>query len=1225
MVDTVFRNMETDDEEVKPVREGRYIIAVIGIDDYAHWPKLRNAVSDAEGTQKLFVDKLGFVAPFPPLINDNASQDAIGALVQDEMPKVLKEDDSLVLFFAGHGHTHTNNMAGRNIETGYIIPVKARTDRLSDYIKMDSLLYDIGQLPARHVLLILDACHSGFALGTAMKTYRDSVKYKEELISRVSRKVITSARREQRALDSGPVTGHSLFTGTLVHGFDTRKADLDGNGLVSSYELGLYLQQQVGQSSESKQTPDFGSFHFDDEGEMVISLRDEMLDVNKAQKHYKLGCVFYELGWLLDDPLRFRAAARQFKEAIELSDKAKRPIPDAERVLGKAYLASRAFDQATEIFSRMANRESLQEQCEALFHLGIIEVRKNNFDPAYGFFSDYLKKCPGDENVNWVEDYVEWLKQKVGGEKYALLIGINKYQEPEMPTLNGCVNDVEMMNRSLTEFCGFDQKRISVLTDNQATRQNIIRTFEQLKNTLSPQDVIVIHYSGHSVPDETKNYSYNEKEPHTYLIVHDTVAKADKLTNGITARELHEMVNSLPAKIKTLIIDSHPSSEFNRMVEEKGNYVLLLASDKSDLAYEHQLPVEGKTKPVGVFSIALIQKFAELPIRTLTYGQLIDATILRIKEFGFNQTPLLIGDREQRVFQTEEIHLNLYRFAQRRNYSSIKPEALIKLFSQAHDHLKIVFPQLYYSFGLAFIEKKNFALAEKALETAIRQRKGDYAEAKFAMGKAMFQMCDYERAVKLFQEIADTTLEKTKTDQLKTLVTQIKKLSETPKHALLVAINKYANSQLPQVQGAVNDIESVKEILISKFDFKPANITVLKNETATREAILESFKNLVESSQEAVTLFYFCGNGSFENDVLQTIVSADGRQEEVYDIPLIELAEMAKDAKNLVTVIDAGSFNPVLSTNKTGKGQGYRAVPSDDRNRTVRRFVAQPADENAASKLRIGAFTIYPQTQQPLAWNKEPKAEKRFSESGVKTKRWHGTLTHAILQSLSSFDTSAISAAQLSGAVSERLTESAAVFLPDKDPADYLFENRSQRAEVQNQILKIENAPINEAIGLMWNLIRQKEKIGDYYPEGRMNVGIMHGFKGEYDDAISALERAISLYRSKTVMKSEIKKDSEAESLRSEAHYQYGRFLFESERDFNKAVSELNDAIRLDPDNVRAYYYLGLAIREMVERETLSKAEEALKTYLIKGAPLGHEDEVREFLGSRRIQGTGAG
>ncbi len=42
-----------------------------------------------------------------------------------------------------------------------------------------------------------------------------------------------------------------------------------GNGIVTGSELSLYVQQQVGQSSESKQTPDFGEFNLDDRGELI--------------------------------------------------------------------------------------------------------------------------------------------------------------------------------------------------------------------------------------------------------------------------------------------------------------------------------------------------------------------------------------------------------------------------------------------------------------------------------------------------------------------------------------------------------------------------------------------------------------------------------------------------------------------------------------------------------------------------------------------------------------------------------------------------------------------------------------------------------------------------------------------------------------------------------------------------------------------------------------------
>ena len=96
----------------------------------------------------------------------------------------------------------------------------------------------------------------------------------------------------------------------------------------------------------------------------------------------------------------------------------------------------------------------------------------------------------------------------------------------------------------------------------------------------------------------------------------------------------------------------------------------------------------------------------------------------------------------------------------------------------------------------------------------------------------------------------------------------------------------------------------------------------------------------------------------------------------------------------------------------------------------------------------------------------------------------------------------------------------------------------------------------------------------------------------------------------------------EVQGLLAEAKYPLGRVLCEGELDFDRAVSELEEAIRLDPANISAHYYLGQAIREQVERNKLKRAEELLRIYLMKGAPLGHEDEVRDFLGSRKRHKT---
>lgn len=261
----------------KVVKQGRYCIVTIGINAYKEWQHLRNAVKDAESIQELLVDKFGFIAPLDPLINQQATKKAIETLVEERLRHELYADDSLLLFFAGHGHTRLDKLDEKTeIETGFLIPVEAQIPKTSeywsDYIRIDHWLNSVSTLKAKHILVILDSCYSGCALSQGIKIYRDSnVRYQEDLTSRRSRKVITSARANQYAQDGGFITGNSLFTGTIINGLKLGEADLDANGIITSSELALFVQQKVAQASKSLQTPDFGSFELDDRGEMVIS------------------------------------------------------------------------------------------------------------------------------------------------------------------------------------------------------------------------------------------------------------------------------------------------------------------------------------------------------------------------------------------------------------------------------------------------------------------------------------------------------------------------------------------------------------------------------------------------------------------------------------------------------------------------------------------------------------------------------------------------------------------------------------------------------------------------------------------------------------------------------------------------------------------------------------------------------------------------------------------
>ncbi len=80
--------------------------------------------------------------------------------------------------------------------------------------------------------------------------------------------------------------------------------------------------------------------------------------------------------------------------------------------------------------------------------------------------------------------------------KKALLIGINRYKIPGAD-LRGCVNDVKNMKGVLTQMYGFASKDVSVMTDFAATTKAMKAAISKLVRDARSGDVVLLHYSGH--------------------------------------------------------------------------------------------------------------------------------------------------------------------------------------------------------------------------------------------------------------------------------------------------------------------------------------------------------------------------------------------------------------------------------------------------------------------------------------------------------------------------------------------------------------------------------------------------------------------------------------------------------------------------------------------------------------------------------------------------------
>lgn len=166
-------------------------------------------------------------------------------------------------------------------------------------------------------------------------------------------------------------------------------------------------------------------------------------------------------------------------------------------------------------------------------------------------------------------------------------------------------------------------------------------------------------------------------------------------------------------------------------------------------------------------------------------------------------------------------------------------------------------------------------------------------------------------------------------------VSQSSSSARPQKLALLVGINNY-KYVYPTLQGAENDVDSMKVLLTSKaYGFKEADIHILKNEQATRSNILGEIDNYLikRAGKGDVVVIHFSGHGSTLDDPSDpflydnTIVPYDSRDpgKKVWDIRDKELNARARRLSD--NVGSNGNVTFILDSCHSGTGLKAVGVP----------------------------------------------------------------------------------------------------------------------------------------------------------------------------------------------------------------------------------------------------------------------------------------------------------
>jgi uncharacterized caspase-like protein len=260
LVRTITRNAPAAAAAAPPAPKSQTWAVVIGIGGYesALIPRLKYTVADAEAVYQTLIRSAGFKKDNVMLLTDRTERKptlrnikwALGTFLS----KVARKDDTVLIFFAGHGAPDVDiRGAERDGLAKYLIPQDADPDDLfSTALPMDDLQTIFSRIESERVIAFLDACYSGAAGGRTFmsKSVRASSvddQFLERLTRSKGRAIVTASRPSEVSIELAEL-GHGIFSYYLVEGLKGA-ADLNRDGIVSLQELYEYLEQQVSNKS----------------------------------------------------------------------------------------------------------------------------------------------------------------------------------------------------------------------------------------------------------------------------------------------------------------------------------------------------------------------------------------------------------------------------------------------------------------------------------------------------------------------------------------------------------------------------------------------------------------------------------------------------------------------------------------------------------------------------------------------------------------------------------------------------------------------------------------------------------------------------------------------------------------------------------------------------------------------------------------------------------------
>jgi filamentous hemagglutinin family protein len=235
---------DDDGQVATPIQSKRALI--IANSNYQNVIQLAGVKKDSQAIHQELA-QLGYQVT---VVDDANRADMIKVL--NQMIEQSNRDDSVLIYYAGHGYVNNGS------SVGYWLPTDARIDHGEQWISTLDIARFINNIAAKQILLVSDSCFSGsLSYEAALQTKTELNK--NAVLKRRSVMVLTSGSEEPVADSS--TTGLSPFAASFVQsiGQVSKDSDLRGQSLYKN------VFQQV--TSRFKQYPTYGGL--DSAGNML--------------------------------------------------------------------------------------------------------------------------------------------------------------------------------------------------------------------------------------------------------------------------------------------------------------------------------------------------------------------------------------------------------------------------------------------------------------------------------------------------------------------------------------------------------------------------------------------------------------------------------------------------------------------------------------------------------------------------------------------------------------------------------------------------------------------------------------------------------------------------------------------------------------------------------------------------------------------------------------------